>query len=115
MFANSPALEKSDQVFRIHPTAPPRTRYRLKPGMTVGQVSFDNLFYADIARESGVPPFVIFHDRALKEMAALRPTTPEALLQVNGVGEAKLKRYGSRFLDAIREAVEGPIAKENLG
>jgi ATP-dependent DNA helicase RecQ len=69
----------------------------------------------DIARESGVPPFVIFHDRALKEMAALRPKTPEALLQVNGVGEAKLKRYGSRFLDAIREVEEAPIAKENLG
>src|SRR5262245_11952010 len=52
VFAKSPALEKSDQEFRIHPTAPPRTRYRLKPGWSAEQVSFDNLFYADIATRS---------------------------------------------------------------
>ena len=52
VFANSPALEKSDEVFRIHATATPRTRYRLKPGMSVSQVTFDNLFYADIAVRS---------------------------------------------------------------
>jgi hypothetical protein len=52
VFANCPALEKSGEVFRIHPTAPGRTRYRLKPGMTVEQVKFDDLFYADIAIRS---------------------------------------------------------------
>ena len=52
VFANSPALEKSDEVFRIHATATPRTRYRLKPGMSASQVTFDNLFYADIAVRS---------------------------------------------------------------
>jgi len=52
VFANSPALEKSDEVFRIHASAPPRVRYRLKPGRSVGDVSFDNLFYADIAERS---------------------------------------------------------------
>ena len=52
VFANSPALEKSGEVFRIHPTATPRTRYRLKPGMSASQVTFDNLFYADIAVRS---------------------------------------------------------------
>jgi hypothetical protein len=52
VFANSPALEKSDEVFRLHATAMPRIRYRLKPGMTARQVTFDNLFYADIAARS---------------------------------------------------------------
>ena len=52
VFANSPALEKSDRVFRIHPSAPPRTRYRLKPGTPASAVMFDNLFYADIAQRS---------------------------------------------------------------
>ncbi len=52
VFANAPALEKSDQVFRIHPSAPPRTRYRLRPGRSVSDVTFDNLFYADIALRS---------------------------------------------------------------
>jgi methionine synthase II (cobalamin-independent) len=45
-------LEKSDEVFRLHPTAPARTRYRLKPGASVKDVRFDNLFYADIAIRS---------------------------------------------------------------
>jgi hypothetical protein len=52
VFASSPALEKSDDVFRVHATATPRTRYRLKPGISAGQVTFDNLFYADIAARS---------------------------------------------------------------
>ena len=52
VFAGSPALEKSGELFRVHPAASPRTRYRLKAGMTAGQVSFDNLFYADIAARS---------------------------------------------------------------
>jgi len=49
VFANNPALEKSDEVFRLHATAPGRTRYRLKPGMTIADVRFDNLLYADTA------------------------------------------------------------------
>ncbi|MGD9768758.1 MAG: hypothetical protein AB7U62_14040 [Pseudolabrys sp.] len=52
VFANNPALEKSDEVFRLHPTAPGRTRYRLKPGLSVADVRFDNLLYADTAIRS---------------------------------------------------------------
>jgi hypothetical protein len=52
VFADSPALEKSDEVFRLHATATPRIRYRLKPGRTAAEVTFDNLFYADIAERS---------------------------------------------------------------
>ena len=52
VFANSPALEKSDEVFRLHAAATPRIRYRLRPGRSVKDVTFDNLFYADIAERS---------------------------------------------------------------
>src|SRR5262245_20321600 len=52
VFADNPALEKSDEVFRLHATATPRIRYRLKPGRTAAEVTFDNLFYADIAERS---------------------------------------------------------------
>src|SRR5437764_5984604 len=52
VFANSPALEKSDELFRLHATATPRIRYRLKPGRSAADVRFDNLFYADIAERS---------------------------------------------------------------
>jgi hypothetical protein len=51
-FADNPALEKSDELFRIHATGTARIRYRLKPGKTVKDVSFGNLFYADIAKAS---------------------------------------------------------------
>ena len=51
-FADNPALEKSDELFRIHATGTARIRYRLKPGKIAKDVAFDNLFYADIAKAS---------------------------------------------------------------
>jgi ATP-dependent DNA helicase RecQ len=57
-----------------------------------------------IASEQGVPPYVIFHDATLTEMAAVRPASAEALLDISGVGQAKLARYGERFLEVIRRA-----------
>ena len=51
-FADNLALEKSDELFRIHSTGTARIRYRLRPGKSVSDVRFDNLFYADIAKTS---------------------------------------------------------------
>ncbi|HEX6994199.1 MAG TPA: DNA helicase RecQ [Gammaproteobacteria bacterium] len=55
-----------------------------------------------IAAEQGVPPYVVFHDVTLREIAAAKPRSPEALLEIVGVGRAKLERYGERFLDVVR-------------
>ena len=55
----------------------------------------------ELAEEQGVPPYVIFHDATLKQMAEHRPQTEADLLSINGVGEAKLARYGSEFLEVI--------------
>jgi hypothetical protein len=52
IFANDPALEMSGEVFRVHAGAKGYVRYRLKRGRTPADVRFDNLFYADIARDS---------------------------------------------------------------
>ena len=52
VFADNPALEKSDEVFRLHATAPAHTRYRFKPGTAAKDLSFGNLFYADNAIRS---------------------------------------------------------------
>ena len=52
VFAENPALEKSDELFRVHATGTARIRYRLKPGKTAKDVRFGNLFYADIAKAS---------------------------------------------------------------
>ncbi len=56
-----------------------------------------------LADEGGVPPFVIFSDRTLIEMAARLPLSNEALRTVHGVGQVKEQRYGEVFLDIIRQ------------
>jgi ATP-dependent DNA helicase RecQ len=58
----------------------------------------------DLAKAQGVPPYVIFHDATLREMAAAKPDTLAALGQISGVGARKLEAYGSAFLDAIASA-----------
>jgi ATP-dependent DNA helicase RecQ len=55
-----------------------------------------------IAAEAGVPPYVVFHDSTLRGIAAARPASLGELAQVQGVGEAKLARYGDAMLDALR-------------
>src|SRR5262245_66133161 len=52
IFADHPALEKSDEVFRLHATATPGTRDRLGPGVNVKDVTFGDLFYAQIGLQS---------------------------------------------------------------
>jgi len=54
-----------------------------------------------LADEQGVPAYIVFGDRVLREMAVRRPATADELLGVPGVGPAKLERYGPAFLDAI--------------
>ncbi len=54
-----------------------------------------------LAEERGVPPYVIFGDATLIDMCRLRPATPDALLEVNGVGAVKLERFGEEFLAVI--------------
>ena len=55
----------------------------------------------EIARARGVPPYVIFHDTTLREMARLKPTTLDALRNVYGVGERKAADLGETFLAEI--------------
>jgi ATP-dependent DNA helicase RecQ len=55
-----------------------------------------------LARDRGVPPYVIFHDRTLQEMADRRPRTLDDLHDLYGVGARKAADFGDAFLDAIR-------------
>jgi ATP-dependent DNA helicase RecQ len=57
-----------------------------------------------LAREQGVPPYVIFHDTTLREMVRQRPSTSEGMGEVPGVGAAKFERYGRAFLAIIATA-----------
>ncbi len=56
-----------------------------------------------LASQRGVPPYVIFGDVTLRELARLRPTTPERMRTIYGVGDAKLRDFGARFLAVIAE------------
>ena len=55
-----------------------------------------------LADDACVPHYVIFSDITLAEMAAYHPTTPEALLRINGVGHLKLQHYGAPFIEEIK-------------
>lgn len=66
----------------------------------------------DLARKKGVPPYIIFGDATLEEMAAERPSTEADLSQISGVGEQKLREYGRYFLDGIQEFL---LAKKDEG
>ncbi|MEM0955056.1 MAG: DNA helicase RecQ [Pseudomonadota bacterium] len=57
-----------------------------------------------LAEEQGVPPYVIFHDSTLQEMCVLRPRSLEAFSQLSGVGERKLEKYGTIFIEALISA-----------
>ena len=64
-----------------------------------------------LAREQGVPPYVIFHDRTLREMATQRPVNEDSLGSISGVGEQKLTRFGRIFIDVIREHSSSAMSK----
>jgi ATP-dependent DNA helicase RecQ len=56
----------------------------------------------EVSKRLNVPPYVVFHDKTLKEMAALRPSTRPELLGITGVGERKAEQFGDLFLEVIR-------------
>jgi ATP-dependent DNA helicase RecQ len=88
-----------------------KEKSRRKP---VGDREYDqNLFEKlrklrkEIAVELGVPPFVVFSDTSLVEMAALRPRNDGEMLDITGVGKYKLEHYGPRFLKVLQDSSIG--------
>ncbi len=65
---------------------------------------FDQLrtLRTELARRESLPPYMIFADSTLREMAQVSPLNPRAMLRISGVGERKLEKYGDEFLEAIR-------------
>lgn len=60
-----------------------------------------------IADEENIPPYVVFNDATLIEMAEQMPLSPGEMLSVNGVGTRKLERFGQEFMALIRAHVDG--------
>jgi ATP-dependent DNA helicase RecQ len=82
-----------------------RGRKSEPPRYGFSQTLFDKLkaVRLEMAKESGVPAFVVFSDATLVDMAQKRPQNETAMLDVSGVGSVKFERYGQRFLAILRE------------
>ena len=108
--ASRPLL-KGEQAIAFRQDPPPRKRLA-KPS----SVSRDNAMVGpgaeglwqalkekrlQLAREQGVPPYIIFHDSTLLEMLDKRPRRLTELAQITGVGARKLERYGAAFMDVL--------------
>ena len=63
-----------------------------------------------LADEEGVPPYVVFSDATLREMARLKPATQAAFRAISGVGDVKLEKYGQTFVSAIAAAGSGGVS-----
>jgi ATP-dependent DNA helicase RecQ len=96
---------KGDQALEL--VVPPKRARKARRDRGANPVD-DPLFEAlracrrDLAAAAGVPPYVIFHDSTLREMAAVKPTSLQALARVSGVGAAKLEKYGPAFVEVVR-------------
>jgi ATP-dependent DNA helicase RecQ len=102
------ALRKRETIFGVVQEA---ERVRIK-GKKV-EVEYNSALFAllrqkrkEMADEAGIPPYVIFSDKTLVEMAAYYPQSAASLLNISGVGQVKSRQYGDVFLDVIKTYCE---------
>jgi ATP-dependent DNA helicase RecQ len=68
----------------------------------------------EVAARKGVPPYTIFHDGTLRDISRVRPTTPDGLHMISGVGEARLREYGGDVLAIVaRVSQEEGLSTDN--
>ncbi len=99
---NAKPILKGDEQLNIA-VPPPRSRRKRQRDSGPADPLFDALRAArrEIASAAGVPPYVVFHDSTLRGIAAARPHNLAELARIQGVGEAKLMRYGDAMLAAV--------------
>ncbi len=98
------ALQRREKIMGVLQEAE-----RAKKAGKKDEMEYNNALFAllrqkrkEMADETGVPPYVIFSDRTLIEMAAYYPQSMASLLSISGVGQVKSRQYGDAFLDVIR-------------
>jgi ATP-dependent DNA helicase RecQ len=99
------AIMRGDQNIQIAIVKPDTKRRAGRPDNPIGNPLFEALRAKRraLAEDVGVPPYVIFHDATLREMALTKPTNIHALGRISGVGARKLEAYGEDFLSVIAQ------------
>jgi ATP-dependent DNA helicase RecQ len=107
--SSRPALALARQKRPAKDRLPTRSRAETESWQDVDRDLFERLrsVRLQIARDRGVPPYVIFHDTTLRELARLKPTSLVALRGVYGIGARKAEQLGDAFVDAIRAHLHG--------
>jgi ATP-dependent DNA helicase RecQ len=110
------ALKKREPIFGVVLETTERVK---KSGRKKEEIEYNNALFAilrqkrkDMADEAKVPPYVIFSDKTLIEMAAYYPQSAESLLNISGVGQVKAQQYGESFLEIIKSFCEKRNLKE---
>lgn len=69
----------------------------------------------EIARQSNIKPFIVFHNKVLEEVARIKPTTYEELLKIKGMGQKKIAKYGNILLETVKNYLSGsPSPQEKI-
>ena len=107
----STALLKGDEVFLLHKEHKQVTKTPKSTASDIAQQESGDLLSelrdlrTHIARELGIPAYLIFSNKSLEDMAIIRPENKEQFLLVHGVGQKKCETYADRFLDIIKQTV----------
>jgi ATP-dependent DNA helicase RecQ len=105
---------KGERAVRVGESVKPaRGRKASKTAATTSSTSADNALFESLrklrkrlADEAGMPPYIIFNDASLREMAQRQPTTLDEFATILGVGQAKLARYGELFVELIQQQAQ---------
>ena len=105
----STAVLKGEKKIKLADFIPSEKKVKVKKKRSTNSIVDDSLFgrlkewRLKLAREKSVPPYVIFKNSVLEDISSEKPQTDMELLQINGIGDAKLKQYGSDILRIINE------------
>jgi len=114
------AALRAEMPFELRKNVKPVSDRRPREGLqdvAPGDLSLWNTLRAlrlRLAQEQGVPPYMICHDRSLKELLHHRPLETQDLKSINGFGEVKIQRYGPAFLNVLRNAERAKPADVRL-
>ena len=113
-----PVLKGEESLF-FRVDDKPATRKKSRSTRTVSAEHADlweelRTLRSEIAKEQGIPAYVIFHDATLMEMVENRPRHLDAMSAVSGVGAAKLEKYGKQFLEVINGSKKENLSEEDM-